>query len=78
MEAALHSPGQMRLANMRKTMQKNDVGFGLSASIYTKGIGNMLSFINEIDAGEEERHDYSYIRKKRDMAIRCKNRKGRT
>jgi acyl-CoA reductase-like NAD-dependent aldehyde dehydrogenase len=31
--------------------QANDVEFGLSASIYTKDIGNMLSFINEMDAG---------------------------
>ncbi|GAX88569.1 alpha-ketoglutaric semialdehyde dehydrogenase GucD [Effusibacillus lacus] len=29
----------------------NDVQFGLSASIFTKDIGNMLSFINEIEAG---------------------------
>jgi aldehyde dehydrogenase (NAD+) len=29
----------------------NDVEFGLSASIFTKNIGNMLSFINEMDAG---------------------------
>ena len=29
----------------------NDVEFGLSASIYTKDIGTMLSFINETDAG---------------------------
>jgi acyl-CoA reductase-like NAD-dependent aldehyde dehydrogenase len=29
----------------------NDVKFGLSASIFTKNIGNMLSFINEIEAG---------------------------
>ncbi|MFC4768065.1 alpha-ketoglutaric semialdehyde dehydrogenase GucD [Effusibacillus consociatus] len=29
----------------------NDVPFGLSASIFTKDIGNMLSFINEIEAG---------------------------
>lgn len=29
----------------------NDVEFGLSASIYTKDIGHMLSFINETDAG---------------------------
>ncbi|WP_286885773.1 alpha-ketoglutaric semialdehyde dehydrogenase GucD [Aneurinibacillus sp. UBA3580] len=31
--------------------QANDAEFGLSASIYTKDIGNMLSFINEMDAG---------------------------
>lgn len=31
--------------------QANDVQFGLSASIYTRDIGNILSFINEIDAG---------------------------
>jgi aldehyde dehydrogenase (NAD+) len=29
----------------------NDVKYGLSASIFTKNIGNMMSFINEIDAG---------------------------
>lgn len=29
----------------------NDVKFGLSASIFTRDIGNMLSFINEMDAG---------------------------
>lgn len=29
----------------------NDVKFGLSASIFTKNIGHMLSFINEMDAG---------------------------
>jgi alpha-ketoglutaric semialdehyde dehydrogenase len=29
----------------------NDVKFGLSASIFTKDIGNMLSFIKEMDAG---------------------------
>lgn len=29
----------------------NDIEFGLSASIYTRDIGNMLSFINEMDAG---------------------------
>jgi alpha-ketoglutaric semialdehyde dehydrogenase len=29
----------------------NDVEFGLSASIYTKGIGSMFSFINEMEAG---------------------------
>ncbi|MCZ8515096.1 aldehyde dehydrogenase family protein [Paenibacillus filicis] len=29
----------------------NDVKFGLSASIFTRNIGNMLSFINEIEAG---------------------------
>jgi acyl-CoA reductase-like NAD-dependent aldehyde dehydrogenase len=29
----------------------NDVEFGLSASIYTKDIGTMMSFINETDAG---------------------------
>ncbi|WP_199614168.1 alpha-ketoglutaric semialdehyde dehydrogenase GucD [Paenibacillus alkalitolerans] len=29
----------------------NDVKFGLSASIFTKNIGSMLSFINEIEAG---------------------------
>ncbi|MCF6092421.1 aldehyde dehydrogenase family protein [Microaerobacter geothermalis] len=29
----------------------NDVRFGLSASIFTQNIGNMLSFIREIDAG---------------------------
>ncbi|WP_047152273.1 alpha-ketoglutaric semialdehyde dehydrogenase GucD [Aneurinibacillus tyrosinisolvens] len=29
----------------------NDVQYGLSASIFTKDIGNMLSFINEMDAG---------------------------
>ncbi len=29
----------------------NDVKFGLSASIFTKSIGRMLSFINEMDAG---------------------------
>jgi acyl-CoA reductase-like NAD-dependent aldehyde dehydrogenase len=29
----------------------NDVKFGLSASIFTKNIGNILSFINEIEAG---------------------------
>ncbi|MFY4776523.1 alpha-ketoglutaric semialdehyde dehydrogenase GucD [Metabacillus sp. RGM 3146] len=29
----------------------NDVEFGLSASIYTKDIGTMLSFINEMEAG---------------------------
>jgi acyl-CoA reductase-like NAD-dependent aldehyde dehydrogenase len=29
----------------------NDVKFGLSASIFTKSIGNMLNFINEMDAG---------------------------
>lgn len=29
----------------------NDVEFGLSASIYTKDIGSMLSFINEMEAG---------------------------
>ncbi|MDQ6598861.1 aldehyde dehydrogenase family protein [Bacillus salipaludis] len=29
----------------------NDVEFGLSASIYTKDIGTMMSFINEMDAG---------------------------
>ncbi|MFJ8265596.1 alpha-ketoglutaric semialdehyde dehydrogenase GucD [Peribacillus asahii] len=31
--------------------QANDVEFGLSASIYTKDISNMLSFINEMEAG---------------------------
>ena len=31
--------------------QANDVEFGLSASIYTKDISTMLSFINDIDAG---------------------------
>jgi aldehyde dehydrogenase (NAD+) len=29
----------------------NDVQFGLSASIFTTNIGNMLSFINDIEAG---------------------------
>ncbi|WP_134701148.1 alpha-ketoglutaric semialdehyde dehydrogenase GucD [Ammoniphilus sp. YIM 78166] len=29
----------------------NDVQYGLSASIFTQNIGNMLSFINEMDAG---------------------------
>ncbi|USG67378.1 aldehyde dehydrogenase family protein [Brevibacillus ruminantium] len=29
----------------------NDVKFGLSASIFTQNIGNILSFINEIEAG---------------------------
>ncbi|MFL0574947.1 alpha-ketoglutaric semialdehyde dehydrogenase GucD [Priestia megaterium] len=29
----------------------NDVKFGLSASIFTKSIGSMLSFVNEMDAG---------------------------
>jgi acyl-CoA reductase-like NAD-dependent aldehyde dehydrogenase len=29
----------------------NDVRYGLSASIFTKNIGTMLSFINEMDAG---------------------------
>ncbi|MBA4493498.1 alpha-ketoglutaric semialdehyde dehydrogenase GucD [Paenactinomyces guangxiensis] len=29
----------------------NDVKFGLSASIFTQNIGNMLSFIDEMDAG---------------------------
>lgn len=29
----------------------NDVKFGLSASIFTKNIGNILSFINEIEVG---------------------------
>ena len=29
----------------------NDVEFGLSASIFTRNIGHMLSFINEMDAG---------------------------
>lgn len=29
----------------------NDVEYGLSASIFTSDIGNMLSFINEMDAG---------------------------
>jgi aldehyde dehydrogenase (NAD+) len=29
----------------------NDVEYGLSASIYTKNIGNVLTFIQEIDAG---------------------------
>ncbi len=29
----------------------NDTEFGLSASIYTRDIGSMLSFINEVDAG---------------------------
>jgi alpha-ketoglutaric semialdehyde dehydrogenase len=29
----------------------NDVQFGLSASIFTKNIGNMLSFINDMEAG---------------------------
>lgn len=29
----------------------NDVQYGLSASIFTTNIGNMLSFINEVDAG---------------------------
>lgn len=29
----------------------NDVKFGLSASIFTRNIGNMLSFINEMEAG---------------------------
>jgi aldehyde dehydrogenase (NAD+) len=29
----------------------NDVKYGLSASIFTQNIGNMLTFINEMDAG---------------------------
>lgn len=29
----------------------NDIEFGLSASIYTRDIGNMLAFIREVDAG---------------------------
>ena len=29
----------------------NDVPYGLSASIFTRDIGNMLSFIDEVDAG---------------------------
>lgn len=29
----------------------NDVKYGLSASIFTRNIGNMLSFINDMDAG---------------------------
>lgn len=29
----------------------NDVEYGLSASIYTKNIGNMMSFIHDMDAG---------------------------
>jgi aldehyde dehydrogenase (NAD+) len=29
----------------------NDVRYGLSASIFTRNIGNMLSFINDMDAG---------------------------
>ncbi|MBV7509022.1 aldehyde dehydrogenase family protein [Bacillus sp. sid0103] len=31
--------------------QANDVEYGLSASIYTKDIGTMMSFINDIEAG---------------------------
>jgi len=31
--------------------QANNVEFGLSASIYSKDIGTIMSFINEIDAG---------------------------
>ncbi|MGF6952240.1 acyl-CoA reductase-like NAD-dependent aldehyde dehydrogenase [Neobacillus sp. B4I6] len=31
--------------------QANDVEFGLSASIYTRDIGTMMSFINDVDAG---------------------------
>jgi acyl-CoA reductase-like NAD-dependent aldehyde dehydrogenase len=29
----------------------NDVKYGLSASIFTRNIGNMLSFINDMEAG---------------------------
>src|SRR5690606_39537411 len=29
----------------------NDVPYGLSASIFTRDIGHMLSFIDEVDAG---------------------------
>jgi aldehyde dehydrogenase (NAD+) len=31
--------------------QANDIEYGLSASIYTKDIGTMMSFINDIEAG---------------------------
>jgi len=32
-------------------LMANDVQFGLSASIFTTNISNMLAFINEMDAG---------------------------
>lgn len=42
----------MKVESMDEALKlANDVAFGLSASIFTKDIGNMLNFIDEIDAG---------------------------
>ncbi|MBD2870050.1 alpha-ketoglutaric semialdehyde dehydrogenase GucD [Paenibacillus arenilitoris] len=42
----------MKVETIEEALQlANDVVFGLSASIFTANIGNMLTFINEMDAG---------------------------
>lgn len=42
----------IKVETLKEAIQvANDVKFGLSASIFTKNIGHMLSFINEMDAG---------------------------
>ncbi|MDM8150096.1 alpha-ketoglutaric semialdehyde dehydrogenase GucD [Priestia megaterium] len=42
----------IKVNNLEEAIEvANDVRFGLSASIFTKNIGNMLSFIQEMDAG---------------------------
>jgi acyl-CoA reductase-like NAD-dependent aldehyde dehydrogenase len=42
----------IKVDNVQEALEiANDVKFGLSASIFTRDIGNMLSFINEMDAG---------------------------
>ncbi|MEW9669566.1 alpha-ketoglutaric semialdehyde dehydrogenase GucD [Ammoniphilus sp. 3BR4] len=42
----------MKVDTMEEALElANDVEFGLSASIFTTNISNMLSFINEMDAG---------------------------
>jgi alpha-ketoglutaric semialdehyde dehydrogenase len=42
----------MKVETIEKAIEvANDVEFGLSASIFTKDIGKMLTFIDEIDAG---------------------------
>jgi alpha-ketoglutaric semialdehyde dehydrogenase len=42
----------MKVGSIKEALEiANDVQYGLSASIFTTNIGNMLSFINDMDAG---------------------------
>lgn len=42
----------MKVDSLKEAIElANDVEFGLSASIFTRDIGNMLNFIQEIEAG---------------------------